>query len=145
MRIKCGKILSNLKEAKKRLIGNILSEVKLCQKKRLKPYIYTKVSTAMRVDGYFLEAQKTKIKAFALYNEYEIAGEYEDAGKSGKSIEGRFAFNRMMEDMKSGKDSISYVLVFKLSCFAGKCSRCTFYTSSYAGFRCQPYLCRRWH
>ena len=27
------------------------------------------------------------MKAFCDYNEYEIGGEYEDAGKSGKSIE----------------------------------------------------------
>ena len=44
-----------------------------------------------QMDGYSLDAQKTKMKAFCDYNEYEIAGEYEDAGKSGKLIEGRFA------------------------------------------------------
>lgn len=58
------------------------------------------------------------MKAFAIYNDYEIVGEYEDAGKSGKSIEGRIQFNRMMEDIKSGKDGVSFVLVFKLSRFA---------------------------
>jgi len=58
------------------------------------------------------------MKAFALYNDYEIVGEYEDAGKSGKSIEGRVQFTRMMEDIKSGKDGVSFVLVFKLSRFA---------------------------
>ena len=57
------------------------------------------------------------MKAFCDYNEYEIAGEYEDAGKSGKSIEGRVSFDQMMEDIKSGKDGVSYVLVFKLSRF----------------------------
>ena len=57
------------------------------------------------------------MKAFCDYNEYEIAGEYEDAGKSSKSIEGRVSFNQMMEDIKSGKDGVSYVLVFKLSRF----------------------------
>ena len=57
------------------------------------------------------------MKAFCDYNEYEIAGEYEDAGKSGKSIEGRVSFNQMMDDIKSGKDEVSYVLVFKLSKF----------------------------
>ena len=41
----------------------------------------------MQIDGYSLNAQKTKIKAFCDYIEYEIVGEYEDAGKSGKSIE----------------------------------------------------------
>ena len=29
------------------------------------------------------------MKAYAEFNDYEIVGEYEDAGKSGKSIEGR--------------------------------------------------------
>lgn len=71
----------------------------------------------MQIDGYSLDAQKTKMKAFCDYNEYEITGEYEDAGKSGKSIEGRIAFNQMMDNIKSGKDEVSYVLVFKLSKF----------------------------
>ena len=60
-------------------------------------HLYTRVSTAMQIDGYSLEAQKTKMKAFCDYNEYEIAGEYEDSGKSGKSIEGRIAFNQMIQ------------------------------------------------
>ena len=86
-------------------------------KARSKVYIYTRVSTAMQIDGYSLDAQKARMKAFADYNDYEIVGEYEDAGKSGKSIEGRFEFNRMMEDIKSGKDGVAFVLVFKLSRF----------------------------
>ncbi len=86
-------------------------------KDKTKVYLYTRVSTTMQVDGYSLDAQRSKMKAFCDYNEYEIAGEYEDAGKSGKSIEGRVAFNQMMDDIKSGKDEVSYVLVFKLSRF----------------------------
>ena len=82
-----------------------------------KVYMYTRVSTAMQVDGYSLEAQKTRMKMYAEFNDFEIVGEYEDAGKSGKSIEGRPAFNQMMEDIKQGKDNVSYVLVFKLSRF----------------------------
>lgn len=82
-----------------------------------KVYTYTRVSTAMQIDGYSLDAQKSRMKAFADYNGYEIVEEYEDAGKSGKSIEGRLQFNQMMEDIKSGKDGVSYVLVFKLSRF----------------------------
>ena len=64
-------------------------------KEKVKCYIYTRVSTAMQIDGYSLDAQKIKMKAFCDYNEYEIAGEYEDAGKSGKSIEGRVSFNQI--------------------------------------------------
>ena len=40
----------------------------------------------MQIDGYSLEAQKTKMKAFCDYNEYEIVGEYEDAGKSANPL-----------------------------------------------------------
>ena len=87
------------------------------EKKKTKVYIYTRVSTAMQVDGYSLDAQRTRMRAFAEFNDYEVAGEYEDAGKSGKSIEGRDEFNRMMEDIKTGKDDVSFVLVFKLSRF----------------------------
>ena len=86
-------------------------------KEKAKVYLYTRVSTSMQIDGYSLDAQKSRMKAFCEFNEYEIVGEYEDAGKSGKSIEGRVAFNNMMEDIKSGKDDVSFVLVFKLSRF----------------------------
>ena len=86
-------------------------------KEKIKVYTYTRVSTAMQIDGYSLDAQKSRMKAFAEFNDYKIAHEYEDAGKSGKSIEGRIQFNQMMEDIKTGKDGVSYVLVFKLSRF----------------------------
>lgn len=87
------------------------------QQGKIKVYTYTRVSTAMQIDGYSLDAQKARMKAFADYNDYEIVGTYEDAGKSGKSIEGRIEFSRMMEDIKAGKDRVSFVLVFKLSRF----------------------------
>ena len=86
-------------------------------KEKIKVYLYTRVSTSMQIDGYSLDAQKSRMKAFCDFNDYEIVGEYEDAGKSGKSIEGRVAFNTMMEDIKTGKDNVSFVLVFKLSRF----------------------------
>ena len=75
--------------------------------KKTKVYIYTRVSTVMQIDGYSLEAQKNKMKNYAEFNDFKIAGEYEDAGKSGKSIEGRMGFNQMIEDIKSGKLLIS--------------------------------------
>lgn len=87
------------------------------KKEKIKVYTYKRVSTAMQIDGYSLDAQRARMKAYADFNDYEIVGEYEDAGKSGKSIEGRLQFSQMMEDVKSGKDNISYVLVFKLSRF----------------------------
>lgn len=86
-------------------------------KEKIKVYIYTRVSTVMQIDGYSLDAQKAKMRAFAEYNDYEIVREYEDAGKSGRSIEGRIQFRQMIEDIKNDKDGISYVLVYKLSRF----------------------------
>lgn len=80
-------------------------------------YIYTRVSTAAQIEGYSLEAQAEKLREFADYRELEIAGEYCDAGKSGKSIKGRPAFRQMLDDITSEKDGISFVLVFKLSRF----------------------------
>lgn len=82
-----------------------------------KCYIYTRVSTAAQTEGYSLEAQQERLRLYAEYKNLEIAGEYCDAGKSGKSILGRPAFMEMMDDIASGKDQISYVLVFKLSRF----------------------------
>ena len=87
------------------------------KREKINVYTYTRVSTTMQTDGYSLDAQKARMKAFADYNDYQIVGTYEDAGKSGKSIEGRLEFNRMMEDIKSGKNGVSFVLVFKLSRF----------------------------
>ena len=46
----------------------------------------------------------------------EIVGIYEDAGKSGKSIEGRPAFKKMLSDIGNGLE-IDYILVYKLSRF----------------------------
>ena len=80
-------------------------------------YIYTRVSTAMQVEGFSLDAQKEKLRKYAKFQDLFIAGEYTDEGKSGKNIEGRPEFQRMLEDIESGKDKISYVLVFKLSRF----------------------------
>ncbi len=80
-------------------------------------YIYTRVSTSMQVDGYSLEAQKEKLRKYAEFQEFVIAGEYSDEGKSGKSIEGRLEFQQMLNDIADGKDNIDYVLVFKLSRF----------------------------
>ena len=46
----------------------------MAKSKRTKCYIYTRVSTAMQVDGYSLDAQKEKLKRYADYEEMEIVG-----------------------------------------------------------------------
>lgn len=53
-------------------------------KKKKKCYIYIRVSTAMQVEGYSLEAQKERLTKFAAFQEMEVVREYCDAGKSGK-------------------------------------------------------------
>lgn len=78
--------------------------------------LYPRVSTEMQVDGYSLEGQKNGLKRFADREEMEIVGIYEDAGKSGKSIEGRPAFKKMLSDIGNGLE-IDYILVYKLSRF----------------------------
>jgi site-specific DNA recombinase len=78
--------------------------------------LYPRVSTEMQVDGFSLDGQKNSLKRFADKEEMEIVNIYEDAGKSGKSIEGRPAFKQMLSDIENSLD-IDYVLVYKLSRF----------------------------
>ena len=86
-------------------------------RKRQNCYIYTRVSTEMQVDGYSLEAQKERLRSEAKHRGMKIVGEYSDEGKSGKNVSGRPEFKRMMQDIKSGKDDVQVVCVFKLSRF----------------------------
>ena len=84
---------------------------------KVKVYSYTRVSTSIQTEGYSLEAQDDRIQRYADYMDYEIVEKYQDAGKSGKNIAGRSEFQRMLEDIRTGKDDVEYVLVFKLSRF----------------------------
>ena len=85
--------------------------------KKQRCYIYTRVSTELQIDGYSLEAQKERLRSEAKHRKMQVCGEYSDEGKSGKNIAGRPKFKKMLSDIKSGKDDIDYVLVFKLSRF----------------------------
>ena len=85
--------------------------------KRLKCYLYTRVSTEIQVDGYSLTAQKERLRREAEHRGMKVVGEYSDEGKSGKNITGRPEFQKMLDDIKTGKDKVDYVLVFKLSRF----------------------------
>ena len=85
--------------------------------KKIKCDIYTRVSTTMQVDGYSLDAQREKLKRYAEFQNMEIVNEYSDEGKSGKSVEGRPEFQRMLDNIENGTDEVQFVLVFKLSRF----------------------------
>lgn len=54
---------------------------------KTKVYTYTRVSTAMQIDGYSLDAQKARMNAYADFNDYQIVGEYEDARAKKQAIE----------------------------------------------------------
>lgn len=86
-------------------------------KKRKKCYIYVRVSTAMQVDGYSLEAQKDRLEKYAEFQDMEVVRVYCDAGKSGKNITGRPEFTQMLQDVSDEGDHVDYILVFKLSRF----------------------------
>ena len=85
-------------------------------------YLYTRVSTLMQTEGYSLEAQRQKILEYAKFRDFIVAGEYSDAGFSGKNIAGRAQFQQMMADIEGKKDDVKYVLVFKLSRFGRNCA-----------------------
>ena len=72
-------------------------------KKSTKCYIYTRVSTAIQVDGYSLDAQNDKLRKYAEFQDMEIVGEYSDEGYSGKNIKGRQEFMRMLNDIEDGR------------------------------------------
>lgn len=78
--------------------------------------IYVRVSTEMQVDGFSLDAQKNVLKKFVERENMKLVNIYEDAGKSGKSIEGRPAFKKLLTDIENGL-IIDYVIVYKLSRF----------------------------
>ena len=69
-------------------------------KKKTKCYIYTRVSTAIQVDGYSLNAQKDKLREYAEFQDMEIVGEYSDEGYSGKNIIGWKMVNLSLQRMK---------------------------------------------
>lgn len=97
-------------------------------------YIYTRVSTLIQVDGFSLDAQEEEIRDFAKRRDTSIVGKYSDEGKSGKNAEHRPAFSQMMVDIRSKKDNIKYVLVFKLSRFARNTSDTAKYLQELASY-----------
>ena len=70
------------------------------KKTKTKCYLYTRVSTSMQVDGYSLDAQRDKLRKYAEYEDMVVAGEYSDEGFSGKNIQGRHEFQRMLQDIQ---------------------------------------------
>lgn len=82
---------------------------------RKRVFAYTRVSTAMQVDGKSLEGQLAEIKKYCSSYNMDIVHVYSDEGKSGKSIAGREEFQKMLSDLED--NPVDYVVVWKLSRF----------------------------
>lgn len=86
--------------------------------KKLRCYLYTRVSTQMQVDGYSLDAQQDRLKKEAAHRSMQVVATFSDEGRSGKNTTGRPQFQAMMQRIQNGnEDHVDYVLVFKLSRF----------------------------
>ena len=94
----------------KQKVNELLSRRKKCA-------IYIRVSSERQVQGFSLDGQKRELIDYAKAKHLEVADIYVEEGKSGKSIEGRDAFQKMMSDVTRQDSEVGYVLVFKLSRF----------------------------
>ncbi len=75
--------------------------------------IYCRVSTEDQArEGYSLPEQQEKLKDLCKYRDYNIYGIYEDAGISGKDMEHRPQFQKMLESVKDGK--VNVIVAYKL-------------------------------
>lgn len=79
--------------------------------------LYLRVSLERQVEGFSLEGQKRYLREWAEFEGMTVVEVYVEAGKSGKSIDGRDEFQRMLNDIATKRIDIDYVVVFKLSRF----------------------------
>jgi len=79
--------------------------------------IYIRVSSERQVKGYSLEGQRRYLIEYAERQGMKVLEVYVEEGKSGKSIEGRTAFQTMLDQIKAGNLKTDYVIVYKLSRF----------------------------
>ena len=75
--------------------------------------IYCRVSTEDQArEGYSLPEQQEKLKDLCKFRDYNIYNIYEDAGISGKDMEHRPAFKKMLEEVKNG--NVNVIVAYKL-------------------------------
>lgn len=78
----------------------------------MKAAIYVRVSTEEQVkEGYSLDAQEDRLRAYCISQEWEVVKVYRDEGKSAKDLE-RPELQKLLRDMKSGL--VDVVLVYRL-------------------------------
>lgn len=86
-------------------------------RKGKKCVLYLRVSLERQVEGFSLEGQKRYLREWAEFEGMTVVEVYVEAGKSGKSIDGRDEFQRMLNDIATKRIDIDFVVVFKLSRF----------------------------
>ncbi len=86
-------------------------------RKGKKCIIYIRVSSERQVKGYSLDGQKRYLTEWCEFEGMQVVEVYVEPGRSGKSISGREVFQKMLDDISSGKISVDYIVVFKLSRF----------------------------
>ena len=70
---------------------------------------YIRVSTSEQAaDGISLDAQRSKITAWAIANDYELSAIYEDAGITGTSLDKRPGLRAAISQTKKGMALVSY-------------------------------------
>ena len=94
-----------------------MSEIYITPRKGKRCVLYLRVSLERQVEGYSLAGQRDYLKEWAEHEGMIVTGVYVDAGKSGKSINGREEFQKMLSDISTGVNSVDFVVVFKLSRF----------------------------
>ncbi len=80
---------------------------------RIRAAQYVRMSTEHQ--KYSTENQADTIARYAATRGYEIVRTYEDAGKSGLSLDGREALKRLIEDVLNNRTDFAVVLVYDVS------------------------------
>ena len=71
-------------------------------KQRKKCDIYIRVSSERQVQGFSLDGQKRELIEYAKMKGLEVNNIYVEPGRSGKDIDGREEFQKMLNDVLSG-------------------------------------------
>lgn len=79
--------------------------------------LYLRTNLERQIEGHSIDSQKEYLSNWARCEGMEVVAVYRDAGKSGYSISGRDGFQRMLNDVATGRIDIDYVMVSELSRF----------------------------
>lgn len=74
---------------------------------------YLRMSTPQQ--KYSIENQLASIREYATINGFELIRLYADEGKSGLRIDGRTAFQNLINEIKAGKPDFRAILVYDVS------------------------------